>query len=402
MARMKNADVPVGWLTVAQAARALGKSEGTVRGLIRTGKVASKRYGSERGPYVVSQVDIEKILGGEIDPTVQVDPDAEPTGREVGPEVPEDVMTVLDELGGIVSVVQINRKRKGKYLYLDEFDVDAFSLRMIEETYGGGEYQARFKDADGQYVKSKNFGIEGDPKVKAVAPPTVEGGLVEVLREFMSDMRAELRERSAPQANPVEMAVEMAKMLQAESSRTIEMMKALLPQPGAGVKDMSLKDALEVLNTGIELGQAMKGGADATDTSIMGMAGEIVSFLKSKRQEGGDDKKPALPPAAQPNPNDPGWVQLLRPWFPQLMALATNKRNPDIYGPVVIDQMADAELQTLGEQLDRGEAFGTDFYQYFPEAAPLRWWFDSFMDVLRGLITVEDEEIEAEAPADDI
>lgn len=304
--------------------------------------------------------------------------------RDKSREVPDDVESLLQELGGEVSTVQLwRRDTSGKLAYLEQWPVDQFSLDHVRDLYGGGRYQARFKDHDHQYVRAKDFRIDGPAKYPGRDDDSKDRGdsreSLTMLQVMMQEVLQELRRpRSAGEAegsDALNLAVKMSEMVESKVANVVEALRANQRDP------LGFADMMELVDRGIDLGRRLEGGSE-TDV-IRALGGELISFLRDRKAgpmagapAGGGGQAAAAPA------NVPPWVQLFRQYIPMLTARARAGKSPETIAALIVEDLPDPAADFLERQLARGPAFREEFYQHFPAAANTMWWFDSLMNAL--------------------
>ena len=354
-----------------------------------------------------------------------------PKGREVGAtepaeEVPADVEQLLGELGDQASKVYLERveRRSGRRAWLDTINLDIFQdglgfLAHVRERFGGGLFQIRVHDANGDYVKGgyRRFEIEGPPKLigeeeredrdrgdaaeaAAAAAAASEGPyrvLGELMKEFVATMRRPTDTPPAP--NPLDMATKMVEMVNAQVSPFLETL-------AKGGRD---RDPWDAFDRGIEMGALI--AERAGDDVMAPLAREVISFLREARSGGGTPRDVVARMREQMGQNPgaqgsntpaqrvevaqdaPEWARRLAPWLPQLLGWAAAGKRPDLYAEVVLDNLGDLEVDWLAAQFDgRPEEFVAAFYRYFPKAAERRTWFDAFFAAVGDLLTADYED----------
>ena len=83
----------------------------------------------------------------------------------------DDLMRVMAELGesggGSVKVERLREGRRPEYV--DEFDVSGFSLKLLRDQHGGGEYRITVKNSNKQYAGSQTVAIAASGSASRVS-----------------------------------------------------------------------------------------------------------------------------------------------------------------------------------------------------------------------------------------
>lgn len=366
--------VPKGWITLSDAARSIDVERWRLVNLVNKGELEHKKADDERTIIIRESVlsEIEAKYGGESGGR-----EIEAEGEAV--EVPDDVMQVLAQLEGAAASCHISRKDPaGKWRFLVEVPASEFSIAGLQRVYGGGDYQVKILDGTKNYLKAKVFAVEGPPRFPSAEPEAEraqDDSTNSLLVMMMREVLAELRQRNEQTGqNPMQMAMEMAKVMQESSRQAIE---AFGLTRGGGNADAA--ELFEIFERGMSLGRTLSEGGDDT---MMKLGGQVLGMIEDERK-----KKETAPAAVTPGQEQPAAaaapVDLLRPWIPTLMQLAQRGKSVELYVDVTLDQMPDAMIEILTQQLARGEAFDTEVYQAFPEIGNYKVWFDAFLARLR-------------------
>lgn len=303
--------------------------------------------------------------------------------------MPEDVERALQELGaGVASVVLYTFDKQGKQSYLCTMGVDEFSLENVKTQYGGGRYFARFRAAGGEFLAGKMFRVDErwTPATVPTAPAPVGGGseLVTVVRELLLEMRDQRNRAPAPASDPMELVAKLGAVSAQNMATMMGVMQSM--NKGGGGNAVTPETMMEAVQLGVELaGKGGGGGGEDNELAktIREFAGPLLQILS--RATNSAPQRPAAavtegkvvgtiaptdaPAAAQ---GEPPWVALLRPHIPQLVKLASENADTNLWA-AVIDSQAPKMARWL-EGAARDPEFVDALLQKFPELVAYRTW----------------------------
>lgn len=325
---------------------------------------------------------------------------AEPEEEESG--VPEDVLAVLAQLGESAPSVDVFRRnqRTRRYEFVDNLPAESFSLDVVKDSWGGGEYQVRPKNPAGQYIKgtTRTFTIAGAPREPSAEPdpaPTPDplAGQLGTLRDLMQGIRDDLRERRASGGtDPLELGIKLAGQIQQANTPLLEQLIKLSTS-----KREEARDPLEMLDHVLEVADRVRAGSSGESSGVVNQLGrELITLFRESR--GAAAARPTPGPRGAPpvtpnrDPSEPSWVPFMAQSVPSLLQLARAGRDPNTYAVVLLDQLPEPAVEYLGRLLGEGDSFRDSFYLRFPEtAADHRYWFDQLFDALRAELVEEPE-----------
>ena len=336
-------------------------------------------------------------------------------------DIGDDLAQMFEGLGEEAMTLDIWRRAltpPRKFEFMDNMHLEGFSLAAVANQFGGGVFQIRAKQADGKYIKNttRTFQIGGPPQVpvrseeSADVPPDQLATLTTLMAEIANELRAR---HALPQAggDPMAMALELSKAMRESASEAAQQVRDMMGTEG---KADPLELVERVLDLQERLGGLGGGGGDGTNAMMNTLGRELIGLFRTAR--GAEAGGPGAPPAHQPggtpdpatgapapaaNPARPAWAEMLAPWIPDLIRLATENRDPYTYSNVVQDQLGDRALDRLGAVIVL-PGFAETFYLHFPAALPHRPWFDELLQALRDDLTggpdETDETVEGETP----
>jgi hypothetical protein len=303
-----------------------------------------------------------------------------------------DEFAALQELAVSGATARLYRVVNGKYEYLETIGADEISPEWVKATHGGGSYQARGRGANGEMSKTVTFRIAGAPKIALDAPAAAAAAqpgpalssTERLLTELLAELRAGARAAPAPPPDPIATTVAMM-------TAVATMMKELKPESSAAA-GLSVKDALELMNQGIQIGQGREPAESGGGGTAL-LASVIPQLVELARERHG--QQVALPaPNPQPQPGavtvSPSPLQKLGAMVPALIQYAQQNRDPFVYASVLIDEHP-ADIAQLRAAVD-AHGLDTVFNQllaHFPAISQHREWFT---DLLKELTSPEEDE----------
>lgn len=340
-------------------------------------------------------IEAEEI--GELPPeAAPIDPGPPEVGTlEPEPEpLPDDLAAMLAGVGSEATNLDLWRRdpstrRQG---FLENIRRDDFSMDLIAERWGGGEYEIRPKRADGRYLANtfRTFDVAGaskDPRAAAVDARAVDPQLA-TLTQLVLEMAAELRARRDEPAGEgsMSLALEMAKAITKAGSDAAARAREMFEGQGQ-------QDPFDLLDKVMALQERLNpGGGGGGDDVVKQLGRELLTVFRENRGGGGHQPsgaaatRGAAPNPSAPDPTRPAWVNLIGQYVPQLMALAAGGKEPAVYSVVLQDQLQDLAPAALDQlaYVVSGPEFADTFYRHFPDALPYRQWFDELIAALRS------------------
>lgn len=332
----------------------------------------------------------------EAESSSSLEEESPPPSRFVDESDVDGLESLFDSLdGGNYSIEIQRRSRVGglpKWGYLDKVPLSDFSLQLIKESYGGGEYRVRALDGRSKYVSGfREFVIEGNPStagdarapVPADQPPLWAAQLMQRLD------RLETRREPEPSSSSnlegmlgtVKALAEVASVFQGKSSG------------GGGAKEM-----LEMYFRGRD-DRAKEGGDGGESFSWRELTAMGQQFL-ALAQERMKEERQAMPvrrvPAAigAPAPVNevrdvPRWVLVIRPHVSTLVNAARMRINPTTVVPLIVeavDRLSLDDQEAIFSAL-QGDTFSAELAKYFKPWKDQGGQFDAWLEeVRRGVL----------------
>lgn len=270
--------------------------------------------------------------------------DGEGTGQPT-----EDVERVLAQLGEKANTVilMVKNEKTGRLDFIDRIPTEEFSVKDVRDTYGGGSYTTRILDKNGKIITNSGFNIHPRFKGKVDEPEnrrTEGGGSSEMT--LMRDMM--------DQQNKLLIAV-LTKGGGGETENLLKLAEVLNKGGGGQREGASVKDVLDALDRGIELGKksvGLKTEDDDEEKDPFGLgpiAGAVATAIMAKSEQERAPQLPAPAPAAAlppPPPKasaivlpGPTWMVALQPWLKTFERWARENRDVELYCSVFLDQI---------------------------------------------------------------
>lgn len=318
----------------------------------------------------------------------------EAEGREIPVEELEpDVDKVLQQLGEEAAKVYLERRgrRDRRWSMVDTIYADEFSLENVKANFGGGEYRARIIDRDGNYLKARNFYIEGPERYPEapgadVGRPGEDPAVVVLLKEVLTELRQPQRAGVVEGRDPLDTSIKMVEVIMSAIAPLLAMRDSAKADDPWGVFDRAL-------DLGERLG-VLQGGKGEGNSMVTQLAGEVLGVLRDSRKPGAPGTPAAGQPPAEIPADAPMWVRNFAPFIPMVQQLAQQGRQPDLYAAVIVDRLDGSAQAFLADQLaGRGEQFVDEFYRFFPATAPFREWYDAMFAALVDILVGPPEQI---------
>jgi len=322
----------------------------------------------------------------------------------------EELEGLAQQVAAELPRVQLWRRETGFHGplgYLGSLGTGELTLEYVAETWGGGDYSIRFCDAAGHVKRAIPVKILGAPRFlkKASKEEEEEGGAAPAwARELTRRLERLEGKGSSSSSEFLALAVQIATTMATAQSQLLTPLLERLGNAGDG-GGMGAADVLSLARELVEFSQDAGGRDRGGDSLIRDLGLPIVQTLRNLAgQEPAGAAHATLQPAAevatmQTTLEDsrpvPAWVRTLRPYMPQLLQLAQFRGEVSHWCSVIFDHVSEAQLVTLGEELER-EDFMRDFLAWFPDAADHRRWFEDLWAAI-----LEELEERAEEQGDD-
>lgn len=275
-------------------------------------------------------------------------------GREVdgeGTEKPtEDVERVLAQLGQKAKsvILMLKNEKTGRLDFIDRIPTEEFSVKDVRDIYGGGMYAVRILDEHGKIINNSTFNVDPRFKGRSVESDEKKGGAPSSEFGLMREMLA--------QQNQLLIAV-LTKNSGGGGGDVANLLKLaeVLNKGGGGREGASVKDVLDALDRGIDLGKksvGLKTEDDDEEKDPFGLgpiAGAVATAIMAKSEQERTPQLPAPAPAAAlppPPPKasaivlpGPTWMVALQPWLKTFERWARENRDVELYCSVFLDQI---------------------------------------------------------------
>jgi hypothetical protein len=345
---------------------------------------------------------------------------------EADAEEQDDIEGVISQVADEAATVQVKRWNPAPddparpWDYVTTVAAREFSVETIKREYGGGRYKAVTLDRSKKYVRGGThiFNIDKMFKPQPSAPSPDASVPSVVVSPGVAALAAKVDN--------------LAALLQAHNStkETLDMALKIAAVMGGGAARGMAPDTLFTTATKlIEFSRGLAGdgvgggggGADNDDdlyaTAVKELVKPIAALIQSEVEQRSrvrllNPSRPAALPAGEaPNmAGMPPWVVQLRPFIPQLLTLARENADPELYADVVYDLM-ERKLPTAQLQAVEAAAADAAFVDTVLAALPLpcvpfKEWFRALASNLKAAMTAppspggdDEEEEEGAAPA---
>lgn len=319
-----------------------------------------------------------------------------PVLDEADEQEQDDIEGVISQVADEAATVQVKRWNPapddpGKpWDYITTVAAREFNLEAIKREYGGGRYKAVTLDRSRRYVKGGTHLFSIDKMFKP-APPRIEAPLAAgaPVNPDVTALRDEVRN--------------LAALLQAQSSTkdTLDLaLKIAAVMGGKAAAGIGPDTVFNIFEKGLEFSRKLGGGDYGDDddrprtdddvyaTAIKELVRPVASLIQSEVERRAKLQGPvrvALPPGG------PSWVAQLRPFIPQLLTLARENADPELYADVVYDLM-ERKLPAAQLHVVEGAATEAGFVDSVVTAlpapcAPFTGWFRSLAEHLKAAMT---------------
>lgn len=322
----------------------------------------------------------------------------------------EDLGRVLSELGGSSNaVVKVERIRDGKRAeFVDEFPAASFSLKELQQAYGGGEYMLHGLDAKRQFKFRRQVAIATPLQGAAAAVPAVNAldKLADVMRQGFEQQQALLREvltarPGVPATDPV--------AARREILQDLALMKEIMG--GGQQQTMGPDKLLEVMKLGMDVAKDAAGGGEGWEAivskAIDTMGPSIAEAMASRQTSvppaaigqpaGAPPRLPAQPAPASQQPKRGG---SMKEYVGFLVERAAEESDPGLYADLILDAVPEAMLKSIKVMLDSGDPVAR-LALIDPRVHQHAQWFRELGAVLVEALSGDAVKPGSEAPAGD-
>jgi hypothetical protein len=270
----------------------------------------------------------------------------EEAAAEVGVQKTEEEIDVEDLLTEIPLDARVQLWRwaeDGGWGYVGQFPVQNFSLDGVAQKFGSGRYRVIVRgprtDDTGRtrivQLARRHFNIAGDTR-----KPEEKIGLN--LADMLSfNLQALQTLATAPRPDPAEMIKAIVELVR-PSNDPVQLALQLVQALKGGEKT-SIREVLEVLQMGMELGERTASPEDGLGQFAKALAG-LVEKLPAKSAE----KPAAIGPAPAPAPAVPAAAdrdlgkevtEFFASVRPVLIRAAQRQADPNLYAELLLDQL---------------------------------------------------------------
>jgi hypothetical protein len=306
---------------------------------------------------------------------------------------------LLTELAGVtdatVTVYRIlsgteQRGSRAPVEYLCKYPAEGFSLDVLRDAHGGGDFRLYINAGDGQIIRKLSVSVVRAPPAPAPAPAAAAPGvdLVAALREGFAQQAQLLREALRPPPP----AIDMPALLTATARMITELRGAVAPPAAAAAPapDMlgRMDSLLSIFQKGLDIGRE---AASPDEGGIMGLVKELIKspLIDAAAKQiatGGAvplaNPAPAVTAAAParpaPIPNAPGVPgaptqgEQMRFYLAQLVRKAHDNADPTLYAAYIVDNVPEPIVRGFIERADWFE----ELTRVHPPVANYRAWFE--------------------------
>jgi hypothetical protein len=339
-------------------------------------------------------------------PPVLTPPEPPPPSLEelADDEEYEDIESVIGQIGDDGATVTIRRRStedRTKWDYLTVLPAREFSLELIKREYGGGEYKAQTFDRNKRFVRggTRLFNIDKMFKPTAAATPAAPlaaaapSAEVQALTAKLDALAAAVAAQNSTKET-LNMALQIATVMNGGRNGA----------PGMS-PDTIFNTATRLIEFSRGLGGEHDGGGEhSNDDDVYATAiKELVKPVAALLQTEIERRRGTTPPPKQitaggtpPAPgggmaNAPQWAAALAPFVPQLLTLAKEQADPELYADVVYDLMTRkltaAQLSAV-EEAAKADDFVQTVLRVLPAPCkPYTEWFTALTANLKAAMT---------------
>ncbi len=310
----------------------------------------------------------------------------------------DELSTVLGELGGSSNaVVKVERLREGRRVeFVDEYSAAGFSLKLLQEQYGGGDYQLTGR-AGGRFVFRRTVSIA--QPLKPAAPPAPAPS--SELAQLAAMMQKGFEQQQQLLAMLVGGGANSADKTRAQVLEELKAMREVFGMGGAQQSAaMGPAQVVEIMKLGMELkGKAEGGEAGLTDVLLKAMEtfGEpLAKVIEHAQTQPAPAAVPAIPAPArppierQPTVTTQGKQQNpFAPYIGQLLMQAQLGTDPAGVADFIGDRLSEEQELQLRQFLAAGDPV-QKLMQFDPRVGPHAEWFRVLGEELRDLLSDPD------------
>lgn len=313
-----------------------------------------------------------------------------PGGKTVEELDLSEIEAQLPDRSAQVQLYRQDDEEPTKWNYVGRMGASEFSLEAVKEEYGGGDYRGHLLDKDGKFTGTRfPFSIDRRAVPRSERGQQgngISGNLAEELaeaREFQKTLLLSIltgkMSQPASSTDPMEMAVKIAELTTRQS-------------PAA----LGASEVIKLLREGMALGADRPAAAADSMGAMVQAAAPLFGALATRitqvnqsRQVSPGPAAPAAPPAPSVPDMSPAmptgpyaWLEHVRPYVPQLVAMAQAGKDPVILVDFVLDQLPDQFVDDM-ELAAKDARFVEEVLQRIPEARMQAPWFTAFLTELR-------------------
>lgn len=329
------------------------------------------------------------------------------------PELDEDELSMalgeMEDAGG--AIVRVERLREGKRpQFAGELSAAGFSLPLLQERFGGGDYALTLLDRLRRYRKRSTVSVDA-PLVSPVKADAPLSGLEKLTQAVMASMKhqqemvALLMSRGQATAAPIiDPQVMRTQLLQ-----DLSLMKQIVGG-GQGVGPDKL---IEVLKAGMDIARDAAAGGEGDVMSVISKAVDVLgqpladmmraNTATPAAQPVGSMVMPALPIAGEVSPaakqqakQQRGGGMNVQQALKFLVAKAGAGADPGLYADLILDNVDPAVL----ERLLSGDVVAS-LSQFDARVSAHAQWFRDLGAMLSEALRADDVGTGSESPAAD-
>lgn len=227
--------------------------------------------------------------------------------------------------------VSVYRTRDGKKEFVDVFPIDGFSLKTLQEAYGGGDYHLIGR-ASGRFAFKRRVSLAQPITRQAPAAAGVDklAAAIDAQGKQMQQLMMMLMMKQGGGGDDNEEKL-LAKM---------KMMREVI---GAGSAQLPAAELLGVMKMGMEFAQKASGGGESEGSSgLMGMLGMLVEQFAPVIASAvvAQQRQAQAIPARHPAPQLPRAASPVQPQRPQGQVVPAP--SPAVESPAMTDKQEEA------------------------------------------------------------
>lgn len=316
----------------------------------------------------------------------------EPVEPKDEPEKANDLERVLRELGNLEnSTVKIERYRKGKPMeYVDVYQADTFTLKLLQDTYGGGDYRVEGRNAQGEYEFRRPVSIAEPIRPTVAQPMDVVAAIQDSFRQqnelimkmIMMQSRAVPAQVPAPETNRLQL---------------LEEIKTIKDIFSPADTQNTAEKSLDLIKMGLDFGRDINGGETSNmDVLLKGMEvfskplANAIEISNDQNRAGAISTPEAMP--SKPPPQDPKQIARKRQAMDMktktafLIQQAATDADPAAVAEIVLSYVSKEQLENF---------LGDDPLAYLAKVNPkimsYRPWFEQLANEIKLTLEFEKE-----------